>query len=363
MRFALISIPFTLDYAAGRQSVEEIIDWDLQVLRWADQYGLSEAFFAEHYTLGHEPSPAPELMIAAASQVTENIRLGALAHLLPYHNPVALAHRLMWLDHMTGGRYIAGFAPGAFPSDAQLFGTGKRNPDMLAEGLDIVDAIWERPGPFSIEGKYWTVDMPGYSEDIHGPHLKPRQLPRPPVLMTGMQPGSPTLALAGSRGYLPVSQQVNNDVLKTHWETYATACAAAGHVPSRSNWRIARDMFVAATDDEAREHALNGALGRLWGEYLLPTFKKLGLGGLLAGGEVPEDEVSVEWLVDNFFLVGSPDTVAEKLRAFHDEVGGFGTLISTIHNYSRDPEPYRHNLELVGSVLRPLLADVQPTES
>ena len=34
-------------------------------------------------------------MIAAASQVTERLPLGAAAHLLPYHNPVALAHRMI----------------------------------------------------------------------------------------------------------------------------------------------------------------------------------------------------------------------------------------------------------------------------
>ena len=53
-----------------------------------------EAYFAEHYTIGREPSPAPDLMIAAAAQRTRQIKLGAAAHLVPYHNPISLAHRL-----------------------------------------------------------------------------------------------------------------------------------------------------------------------------------------------------------------------------------------------------------------------------
>ncbi|WP_432514392.1 LLM class flavin-dependent oxidoreductase, partial [Kineococcus sp. SYSU DK001] len=124
MKFGILNIPYASQYAAGRESAADVIARDLRVTRWADQYGLDEAFFAEHYTLGMEPSPAPDVMIAAASQVTRNIKLGAGAHLLPYHHPVALAHRMLWLDHLTGGRYIAGVAPGAYPSDAQLFGTG-----------------------------------------------------------------------------------------------------------------------------------------------------------------------------------------------------------------------------------------------
>jgi alkanesulfonate monooxygenase SsuD/methylene tetrahydromethanopterin reductase-like flavin-dependent oxidoreductase (luciferase family) len=170
MRFGVFSIPFTIEYAEGRASAKEVIDWDMQIVKWADQYGIDEAFFAEHYTLGHEPSPAPDLMIAAASQVTKEIKLGAAAHLLPYHNPIALAYRMMWLDHMTGGRYIAGVAPGAYPSDAQLFGTGNNNPKMMAEALDIIEAIWTKPGPFTINGEFWNVDMP---------RLRSRH-PRPP---------------------------------------------------------------------------------------------------------------------------------------------------------------------------------------
>ena len=92
--------------------MQEVIDWDLQATVWADEYGLDEVFFAEHYTLGAEPSPAPDLMIAAAARITSRVKLGALGHLLPYHHPVALAHRMMYLDHLTGGRYIAGVAPG-----------------------------------------------------------------------------------------------------------------------------------------------------------------------------------------------------------------------------------------------------------
>lgn len=83
-------------------------------------------------------------MIAAAAQRTERVRLGAAAHLVPYHQPANLAYRLMWLDHMTGGRYIAGFAPGSYPTDAAVFGTGTNNVEMMVEGLDIIEAVWKR---------------------------------------------------------------------------------------------------------------------------------------------------------------------------------------------------------------------------
>ncbi|OBC10983.1 hypothetical protein A5784_36115 [Mycobacterium sp. 852013-50091_SCH5140682] len=352
----MFNIPYALGYSAGKRTAKEVIDWDLQVTQWADQYGLDEAFFAEHYTLGDEPSPAPDQMIAAASQITSSITLGAAAHLLPYHNPVSLAFRMMWLDHLTGGRYIAGVAPGAYPSDAQLFGTGKNNPRMLVEALDIIEAIWTRTGPFKIEGEFFSVDMPAYDESIAGPHLKPLQKPGIPLMVTGMQAHSPSLAEAGRRGGIPMSQQVHESVLVHHWDTYAEAARGAGHNPTRADWRICRDYFVAETDDEARDRVLNGAMGKVWGEYNIPTFvNKLHIGDLISGGTIAPEDLSIEWMVDNFLIVGSPDTVIGKIEALHEKVGGFGTLVSFGHEYVDDADAYRRSFELIGTKVRPAL--------
>ncbi|MGH3639216.1 MAG: LLM class flavin-dependent oxidoreductase [Mycobacterium sp.] len=348
MKFGLFNIPYSRDYAHGHRTAKEVIDWDLRLTKWGDEFGWEEAYFAEHYTLGGEPSPAPDAMIAAASQLTSRIKLGAAAHLLAYHNPTALAHRIMWIDHMTDGRYIAGVAPGAFPSDAQLFDTGKANAAMMVEALDIIEAIWTKSGPFRIEGEFWTVDMPAYSEDIHGPHLKPKQSAIP-MVMTGMQATSPTLTTAGRRGYAAMSQQVHESVLRGHWTTYSAAAESAGRSVDRSEWRICRDVLVADTDEEARDLYLNGAMGDLWANYNVPTFIKLGIGELISGGTVGLDGLTAEWMVENFHIVGSPETVANKIEALHDAVGGFGTLISFGHDYSTNPDPYRRSFELLGT--------------
>ncbi|KRA23822.1 hypothetical protein ASD65_04840 [Microbacterium sp. Root61] len=357
MKFGIFNIPYASQYAAGKRTVREVIDWDLQLTKWADEYGIDEAFFAEHYTLGGEPSPAPDAMIAAASQITTNITLGAAAHLLAYHNPVALAHRMMWLDHMTGGRYIAGVAPGAYPSDAQLFGTGKDNPKMMVEALDILEAIWNKTGPFKIDGEFFSVDMPAYSEDIEGPHLRPLQAGGIRLMMTGMQAKSPTLTEAGRRGCIPLSQEVHESVLVQHWETYATAAVEAGHTPDRADWHICRDIFVADTDEEARDKVLNGAMGTLWRDYNIPTFvEKLHIGDLLSGGQIAPEELSIEWMLDNFLIVGSPETVAAKVEALYDSVGGFGSLVTFAHEYQDDADSYRRSFELLGRDVSPRLA-------
>jgi alkanesulfonate monooxygenase SsuD/methylene tetrahydromethanopterin reductase-like flavin-dependent oxidoreductase (luciferase family) len=367
MDFGLFAGPYSTAYTRGQRTAGEVAEWDVTVASWADQYGLAEMFFAEHYTIGYEPSPAPDLQILASSRETERIKLGAAGFLVPYQNPISLAHRTMWLDHLLAGRFIAGFAPGSYPTDAQMFNTGEANAEMFVEGLDIIEAVWMREPPFKIEGKYWTIDMPEYSELWNGPHLKPFQLPRPEVILTGMQPKSPTFAEAGRRGYSPMSQQLGAPTLRAHWEHYSEVAGEHGHSVDRANWRVLRDWFVAETDEEARKLAVDGPLGETWETKVLPAFKNArargdakpyALGNLILEPGMDISELTVDWLADNFWLVGSPETVAEKAAKLDKEVGGIGCILSLIFDYSDDPEPYRRSIELMGTEVLPRLAEV-----
>src|SRR2546426_6357014 len=45
-------------------------------------------------------------------------------------------------------------------------------------------------------------------------------------------------------------------------------------------------------------------------------------------------EVTLEYLCDNIWIVGSPDTVATKLARLAEDVGGFGTLLVIAHEWT-----------------------------
>src|SRR5262245_7973742 len=90
--------------------------WDLDHLVEVDELGFDEAWIGEHFTAPWEPNPAPELLIAQALLKTKQIKLAPGAHLLPYHNPIALAHRIAFLDHLAQGRLMVGIGIGGLPS-------------------------------------------------------------------------------------------------------------------------------------------------------------------------------------------------------------------------------------------------------
>jgi alkanesulfonate monooxygenase SsuD/methylene tetrahydromethanopterin reductase-like flavin-dependent oxidoreductase (luciferase family) len=75
-------------------------------------------------------------------------------------------------------------------------------------------------------------------------------------------------------------------------------------------------------------------MARDWTDYflrLLGKTKRLGLPRV--DPAMPDEGVTVEYLCDNIWLVGSPDTVAAKLRRLRDEVGGFGWLLVIAHEW------------------------------
>jgi alkanesulfonate monooxygenase SsuD/methylene tetrahydromethanopterin reductase-like flavin-dependent oxidoreductase (luciferase family) len=330
---------------------------DLEELQRLDSLGFHEAWIGEHFTAAWEPCPAPDLLIAQALQCTKKMRLGPLGHLLPYHNPVELAHRVAYLDHMAEGRYQLGVGISALPTDHALFGLetgGGRNRRMTFEGLAMMTQLWlEGAGVY--EGEFWSMggtdsELPGL-----GYHLTPRQQPHPPIAIAGLTPGSENHKLAGEKGYIPVSLSVTPDASITaqHWAAVEEGAARSGRSPDRGEWRIIRDVYVAPSDAEARDLALGGIMGRSWREFLLPIYLGLGLGPLMKlDPGMPDEAIDLEYLADNLWLVGSPDTVAGRIKELQAATGGFGHLTIVSYDAANEREFWDRSLKLlVGEVL------------
>lgn len=325
---------------------------DLEELVRLDRLGFDEAWIGEHFTAAWEPCPAPDLMIAQALQKTDRIRLGSLGHLLPYHHPVELAHRTAYLDHIAQGRYQVGVGISALPTDHALFGIDPSsgvNRRMTFEALEIMERLWTG-GAQDFEGEFWSMgatpsDLPGL-----GQHLRPFQKPHPPVAIAGLTPGSSNHKLAGEKGYIPVSLSVDPDfsITAKHWEAVEEGAARSGRIPDRSDWRIIRDVFVAPTDSEARELAMNGMMGRCWREFLLPIYLGLGLGPILKRDpSMADEDVDLEYIADNLWLVGSPETVAAKVLDIHKKTGGFGYLVAVSYDTADEMSSWEQSLRLL----------------
>ncbi len=349
---------FTMPAHPPERSLYDGAQWDLQVLEWADEYGYAEAWIGEHFTNTWEPLPCPDLLIAQALMRTKQIRLGPGVHQLPHHHPVELACRLAYLDHLAQGRLMIGVGPAMLPTDLKLFNTDATtqvNREMMMESIEIMIHLWTGEPGTSYEGKFWTTNIPEpLMNGALAHHLRPFQKPHPPIAMGGVTPNSESLKIAGERGYIPMTLNLSTPYATTHWQAIQEGAARSGRKPTRREWRVVREAFVADTDAEARRWALDGHMGQMYREFLLPQFRNRKiLHFLKQDPDVPDEDVTPEYLVDNVWLVGSVDTVAEKLTRMYNDLGGFGALIILCFDYKGNPEPWRRSLELLAKEVKP----------
>lgn len=335
---------FTMPLHPPGANHADTLESDLNQLVYLDKLGYSEAWIGEHFTAEWENIPAPDLLIAQALGLTSQIRLGTGVTCMPNHNPFSIAHRIAQLDQMSRGRLMWGVGSGGFPGDLDVFGFDRasgENREMTRQAIELVLQLWKDPKPGQYKSDWWDFTIPEPEEDIGlRVHLKPYQDPHPPIGVAGVSPKSETLTLAGERGWLPMSINfVPEEMLRSHWDAVEDGAAKAGRTADRTNWRIAREVVVAETSSEARNEAIRGTLDRDMEGYflkLLPRSKMLGL--MKIDPNMADSDVTVEYLVDNIFIVGSPSEVTEKLAHLEDSVGGFGTLLAMGHEW--EPEGF-----------------------
>ena len=341
----------------------QTLDDDLAQIVTLDELGYREAWIGEHFTTVWENIPAPDLFIATALAMTKRIIMGTGVTCMPNHNPFMLAQRLAQLDHQAHGRFHWGVGSGGFPGDFEVFGfdpTTGAHRDMTRDAIDMVLQIWRDPKPGLYEHKYWRFRIPEPVDEIGlRLHLTPYQKPHPPIGVAGVSPKSDTLVLAGERGWIPMSiNLVQTPTLKTHWEAVEAGARKTGRRPNHSTWRIAREVYVADTTAEARQEALHGVLARDFEQYFFRLLRRMNMLSLLkVDSNMPDADLTPEYLVDNVWIVGDPDEVAHKLRQLYHDVGGFGVLLAMAHEW-QPREKWVHSMTLLAKQVMPRLADL-----
>ena len=330
MRLGLFMMPL---HPPGRPMHETLME-DAEKSLLADRLGFDELWVGEHFSASSEPIPSPLMFMAGLAPRTTRLTFATGVINLPNHHPATIAAEAAQFDHMTGGRFIMGIGPGGLPSDFELFGQtdpiarGKR----MLEVIDIIQRIWAQDPPYDIAGPTQNVRIVDavLPEFGVGTMPKPFQRPHPPIAVTARSMDSFGVRMAAQRGWGVVSANfVSTRTVAGHWRTLQASLLENGRQASGANWRVARNICVAATDAEARARVFDtAAANRYYFHYLGTLARRAGqLATLKPSAEMPDEAVTLDSIIEDCVICGSPRGVLDRLVAFRDQVGPFGHLL------------------------------------
>jgi alkanesulfonate monooxygenase SsuD/methylene tetrahydromethanopterin reductase-like flavin-dependent oxidoreductase (luciferase family) len=350
MRLGYFTMPL---HPPGRPYADTLRE-DREAILLLDELGFAEAFVGEHVTDLAESVTDCSVFLASLAHLTKRITLGTGTVNLPNGHPAAIAAKISLLDHLLEGRFVFGISPGGLPSDWEVFGNlDLDRREKFRECIDHILAIWAGEAPYRLQGKYWTISTERtlIPEIGQGSIVKPYQQPHPPIVVTVVEPSSPSAAEAAARGFGIISANfLLPQWVKTHWERYLEGSPGA----DRADWRVARTVFVADDEATAREYAFGERSPyRFYYQQLGFKLIRAGRGNIFKpDAEMPDSDLTTDFILDRLVIAGTPGQVTDALLAFYDEVGGFGTLLYCGVDWV-DPRLARRSLELMAQEVVP----------
>ncbi|MBC7896290.1 MAG: LLM class flavin-dependent oxidoreductase [Cytophagaceae bacterium] len=307
----------------------------LEEIEAADRAGLDAFGVGEHHRADFIDS-APPVILAAGAARTKNIRLHSAVTVLSAADPVRVFQEFATLDLISGGRAEIVAGRGSFIDAFPLFGLDLHHYDSLfAEKLNLLLEL-NMKNPMHWSGRF-RPPLTG-----QGVFPRPAQEQLPVWLGAGGTPES--FVRAGTLG-LPLMVAIIGGTFERFrplLDLYREAGRNAGHAPERLRVGIHAMGFVAETSGEARDRLYPG-----WAYMFTELGKERGR------MDVSRRHFDALCAPGGAFLVGDPATVAEKILATSESMGGLSRVSFQMSAASGDHEAMLQSIELLGTDVAP----------
>ncbi len=303
----------------------------------ADRVGLDIFGIGEHHR-GEFLDSAPTVILAAAAARTSRIRLTSAVTVLSAADPVRVFQEFATLDLISKGRAEVVVGRGSFVEAYPLFGLDTRDyDDLFAEKLDLLLRLGDTT-EVTWEGRFRPP------LDGQGVFPRPHQ-PRLPIWV-GVGGTPQSFARAGALG-LPLMVAIiggSFERFRPLVDLYREAGRRAGHGPETLKVGVHAMGFLGETDMAARDAFFPGwahlttKIGRERG-WSPPTRQQF---DAMAGPE-------------GAFLVGDPETVADKMLRASETLGGISRITFQMSTASLDTAAMKRSIELLGTEVAPVV--------
>ncbi len=340
----------------------------IEQMKLADEMGFNIAWFVEHhFREGRSHCPAPEVVIGALTQATENIRLGFGVTLLPYGftHPARVAEKVATADILSKGRIEWGTGRST-PMEQTAFHVDREQSRVeWAEAIQIICEMWR--------SEYFEWDSPTFNFPKRLITPKPYQDPHPPCWMAATSEGSSAVAGSNQLGLLSFSIMQPLDKMAAQIVAYRDAWndPSAKPISDVATNKVAAYTLVhcAETNQQARdngvwdsvawwyqniaEFTLNWELPHLSPEERENAFPLL--------KPLMEGNVPVEHFDDgDMIVVGDPERCFEKMKHYADL--GVDELICYVQFGYHSGESTLKTIELLGQEVLPALEKYVPVD-
>lgn len=323
------------------EGTQAVYDRYLDLCVRDEQLGFDGVFFSEHHFSPLNLSPSPNLMVAAAAQLTKTLRLGVMGNVLPLHDPRRLAEECGMLDYLTRGRLEIGLGPGV-------------GGEPVKAGLDPEEIRPRYASGAAVIGKYLknhrVTHEDAFTKLDDVPIIPAMRQSAPSVWVTAMSESS--AAWAARNGFKVCTAWLSTDQVAELCRTYHVAAAEAELTMEATGFGIRRRVFVAPTDTEAldlAEAAFDPVLLAVQGGASGPAQE--------SALEASDSHVRAMFMNPDDIIIGSPKTVTERLV---EQVRATGAdhLMYFSDFKMFDPADLVRCHELIGEQVAPVLRSI-----
>jgi alkanesulfonate monooxygenase SsuD/methylene tetrahydromethanopterin reductase-like flavin-dependent oxidoreductase (luciferase family) len=229
----------------GASTPGKVIADRLDLAVAAEAAGIGHYHVTEHHGTPLSVCPSPNLFLAALSQRTSTMRIGALVHALPSYEPLRLAEEIATLDQLCHGRLDVGIGSGVSPYELAFFGVNADDARALyAETRDVVTRALAT-GRMTHEGRM----LRDYDVELS---IGPVQRPHPPLWYASSNTNSAEWAAANNINFVG---RWNGGAFaaaaESYWEAWHASQEATKGDSTVPRIGVAATVYIGATDSEA----------------------------------------------------------------------------------------------------------------
>lgn len=296
----------------------------------AEPLGFGSIFAFEHHFSDYLISPCPFSLLSYFAGRTTKLLLGSSVIVLPWHDPIKVAERIMLLDILSNQRAIFGLGMGRALSEFDAFGVDRdERVTLWTDGLHVIRN--------ALEGK--PVASTGAKDDAQPIQVRPRRRTDTPLRLFAPASGLDSAARVMEAGLgLMLSADLPDDELINIGDI---AAGTGGHDPLPRPILFA-PVFVAESRAEGEDIA---------GAYLERDLRMAAQH--YGSGPVPAALASA--FIDRQ-IIGTPASCLERIR-FLQQVTGSDHMVFEVSYGSMPHHLAEANLQRVGAELLPVLRE------